>query len=409
MLVAATGVGAGDLVTASLAGSELGTSLLWAALLGGALKFALNEGLARWQLASGRTLLAGWTEHLGAPVRLAFLAYLVLWSFVVGGALVSACGVAGQALLPFDDAHLGRIAWGVAHALVGLALVRRGGLRSFERVMAACIALMTLTVFATALATRPDPGELVAGLVPHVPAGGAGWTLGVLGGVGGTVTLLGYGYWIAEHGRDDLLALRTCRVDLAVGYALTALFGAAMIVIGARLHLGGSGAGVALALADELSAVLGAPGRWIFLLGFWSAVASSLLGVLQVVPYLFADTLRGAGAPRSRRIDASGDALAREPCARDLSRTRVYRVSQVLLALAPLPLLLGTVRQVALVYAVAGALFMPFLAGTLLVMTNRPAWIGERGRSGRLANGALLLTLLLFLWQAAAELLARLG
>ena len=65
ILVAATGVGAGDLVTASLAGSEVGLVLLWAAVLGALLKWALNEGLARWQMATGTTLLQGWVQKLG--------------------------------------------------------------------------------------------------------------------------------------------------------------------------------------------------------------------------------------------------------------------------------------------------------------------------------------------------------
>ena len=59
LLVAATGVGAGDLATASLSGSFLGTAILWAAVLGAFLKFVVTEGLARWQLATGDTLIEG--------------------------------------------------------------------------------------------------------------------------------------------------------------------------------------------------------------------------------------------------------------------------------------------------------------------------------------------------------------
>ena len=53
ILVAATGVGAGDLLTAGLAGSRHGLTLLWAAWVGAILKWFLNEGIARWQLATG--------------------------------------------------------------------------------------------------------------------------------------------------------------------------------------------------------------------------------------------------------------------------------------------------------------------------------------------------------------------
>ena len=50
----------------------------------------VGEGLARWQLATGTTLLEGWVERLGRWVSWYFLAYLVLWSFIVGGALIGA-------------------------------------------------------------------------------------------------------------------------------------------------------------------------------------------------------------------------------------------------------------------------------------------------------------------------------
>ena len=59
LLVAATGIGAGDLATASFTGSILGTAVLWAAVVGAFLKYVVTEGLARWQLATGDTLLEG--------------------------------------------------------------------------------------------------------------------------------------------------------------------------------------------------------------------------------------------------------------------------------------------------------------------------------------------------------------
>jgi len=43
ILVAATGVGAGDLLTAALGGSDVGMGILWAAAAGALLKGFLNE------------------------------------------------------------------------------------------------------------------------------------------------------------------------------------------------------------------------------------------------------------------------------------------------------------------------------------------------------------------------------
>jgi len=78
LLLASTGVGAGDLATAAFTGNKLGLAILWAVLLGAFLKFVLNEGLTRWQLVTGQTLLEGAVRRLGRPVQYIFMPYLLL-------------------------------------------------------------------------------------------------------------------------------------------------------------------------------------------------------------------------------------------------------------------------------------------------------------------------------------------
>jgi Mn2+/Fe2+ NRAMP family transporter len=382
ILVAATGVGAGDLLTASLAGAKSGLTLVWAAVVGCVLKWSLNEGIARWQMATGTTLLEGWSARLGTWVRWVFLVYFLLWSLMVGGALISACGVAGAGLFPIGDAATSRVVWGIVHTLLGLGLVLIGGFRLFERAMSVCIAAMFVGVLVTAVLLRPDWGAVAGSLLaPRLSGDDLPWALGVLGGVGGTVTLLSYGYWIREAGRSGMQGLRTSRLDLAVAYGATGLFGMAMILIGSRIQVSGSGANVAIKLAEQLELAMGPSGRWLFLVGFWGAVFSSLLGVWQSAPYLFADFLR---------IHRG------EPAPADLSRTRPYRLYLVAIAVVPIVLLFLTVTQVQLAYAVLGALFMPLLAVTLLLLNNRTAWVGAAFRNGWRINLVLVATVVLF-------------
>lgn len=397
ILVAATGIGAGDLLTASLGGSTVGVALLWAAPVGAALKWLLNEGIARWQLATGTTLLEGWTR-LGSWIRWLFLAYFLGWSFFTGGALISACGVGGTALLPLsEDPEASKRIWGVLHSVAGLVLVWVGGFSLFRRLMSVCIGLMVVTVAATALLSKPDWGAAVRGLVPSFPPGGTGWVLGLLGGIGGTVTLLNYGYWLREEGAVGAQRLRDSQVDLGVGYAMTALFGMAMVLIGSTVSLEGSGVRVAPLLAERLEAVTGPAGRWVFLTGFWGAVFSSMLGVWQGVPYLFADFLRlHRGQGRAGEVD--------------LKATRAYRVYLVALALVPLPMLWVSVQRAQLAYAVLGSLFIPLLALTLLLLNNRREWVGPL-RSGWLINAVLVGALLFFAavgYQEAVDVIRRL-
>ena len=90
LLVAATGVGAGDLATGAFTGSKLGVAILWAVVLGAFLKYLVNEGLARYQLVTDATLLEGAVQTFGRPLNYAFAVYLLLWSLFVGSALMSA-------------------------------------------------------------------------------------------------------------------------------------------------------------------------------------------------------------------------------------------------------------------------------------------------------------------------------
>jgi Mn2+/Fe2+ NRAMP family transporter len=395
LVVAATGVGAGDLITASLAGSEIGLAILWAALAGAILKWVLNEGIARWQMATSTTLLEGWVAHLGGLVHWTFFAYFLIWSYAVAGALINACGVAGAGLLPVGDPGTSRIIWGIIHSAVGLALVWAGGFRAFQYIMSFLVALMVGAVLLTVILISPDWTAVAKGLfVPGIPRGATGWMLAVLGGVGGTVTLLCYSYWIRERGRSGREGVRKSRFDLSVAYALTAFFGVAMVIIGSRIRVEGRGDTVALILADQLARALGPSGRWVFLLGFWGAVFSSLLGVWQGVPYMFADLVH------LRRKAPHEDITAV-----DLGRTQEYRFYLLALAVVPMTLLWFKVQEVQLVYGIVGAFFMPFVAVTLLVLNNRVRLVGREFRNGWLVNFLLGVTLAFFAYVGIREIL----
>ena len=82
------------------------------------MKFALNEGLARWQLATGTTLLEGWVHRLPRIISIYFFIYLLLWTFVVAGALIAATGLAAHAIYP----GLSVEQWGTTHSLLALVL-----------------------------------------------------------------------------------------------------------------------------------------------------------------------------------------------------------------------------------------------------------------------------------------------
>jgi Mn2+/Fe2+ NRAMP family transporter len=392
LLIAATGVGAGDLATAGLAGARLGTAILWAVLLGAVMKYVLTEGIARWQVASGQTLVAGVGTHLGRWVLWAFLLYLIPWTWAVGGALISAAGAATQAMVPLPlGATAGKIVWGTVWSLACLALVWRGGFRVFERCMAVGILIMVAVVVLTAVLVDVDATSVATGLIkPTIPdvEGGRAWTIGLVGGVGGTVTMLCYGYWLSQQGRRNESDIRLCRIDLIAGYLMTTVFGVAMVVIASGIpSQDGSGVVLLTSIADALGAELGAWSRWAFLFGGWAAIVSSMLGVWQSVPMIFADVIRGG--------------MGRPPLSPDtLERTTVARWCLIGIALAPI--LQATMRfeTVQLLYTVTGAYFLPLLAVVLLLMLRR-SWCGQLA-STWLGRAVMAAVLGFFVWVAVA-------
>ncbi len=382
ILVAATGVGAGDLIAAAVAGREYGLVVLWVVILGAACKWLLNEGIARWQLATGTSLIAGWARNLPAWVSWYFGGYLIVWGFLVGGALGSACGVAIKALMPTLPGGVG--VWAVVHALVGLALVRWGNFKLFERLMQVLIAIMFVVVVYCGFQLVPSWSEVLSGLLwPTVPAGGFWLVLGLMGGVGGSATLLCYGYWMRERQWHGQAVLRRAQWDLALAYSLTAVFGVAMVVLAAGAQPGdGSGTALVVGLAERLKDILGPWGQMVFLVGFWCAVFSSLLGVWQGVPYLFEDWWK------NRRVTESS--------VEKRGQSRGYRGFLWFLAVPPLILqVMDRPLLVVVLYAIAGAFFMPMLAATLLMLNGGKQRLGQL-RNPWSINMGLVVCLLLF-------------
>jgi Mn2+/Fe2+ NRAMP family transporter len=390
ILVAATGIGAGDLATAAFAGSKLGVAVLWAVFVGAFFKFVLNEGLTRWQLATGSTLLEGAMSHLGRSAKYVFLFYLLIWSFFVAAALMSACGVAAQAIFPLlPDPSASKIVYGIVFSIIGVVLVRLGGYRAFDKVMKVSIGLMFITVIVTAIILQPRLGQLISGIflptIPKVNGEGLAWTVALMGGVGGTVTILCYGYWIREEGRFGDNDLHNSRLDLAIAYAITAFFGLAMVVIGNTVEIEGGGASLITQLAEKLVDKLGIPGKWIFLVGAFGAIFSSLLGVWQSIPYLFADLwgqLSGDHTSRQQKVDTN-------------SKTYCF----YLYGLASIPMIglwIGFANMQKF-YAVVGALFIPILALVLLLLNGRVKIIGIKYKNHPFTSVILVVILLFFL------------
>lgn len=364
-------------------------AVLWAVPAGVLLKWTLTEGIARWQMATGTTLLEGWVTRLGGWIQWVFFPYLLLFSLVTSAMLASACGVAGAALWPLGDLQTSRVVWATVHSLAALGLVWFGGYALLKRLLAVCVGAMFGTVVLTAILLAPDWRAVAGGFVPSMPAAGSAWVIGLMGAIGGTMALISYGYWIREERRTGMTGLRACRADLLLSYAVIGVFGVAVVIIGSRVQTRGQGTALALLLADQLGISLGPAGRWLFLVGFWAAVFSAMLGVWQSLPYLFTDFLALRGG---------------RPADGDVERSRPYRAYVIGMATVPLLLVRWPVEQLQLAFGLTGAMLLPLLALTLLLMNNREEWVGREFRAGVVLNVVLVSALVFFMAAGGREI-----
>ncbi|MBX9575414.1 MAG: Nramp family divalent metal transporter [Caulobacteraceae bacterium] len=398
IVVAATGVGAGDLVATLIAGARYGEALLWAAVAGTILKIALAEGVGRFTLTSGRTMFEGWSGLPGPRLGRVnwagayFGIYVVVWGFVYGAAAMTASALPLTALFPMLDLKT----WGMVMGVTGLALVMVGGYGLFEKIMATLVGVMFVTVVGLALIVAPDVPRLLTGLWPTLPGGSGFYVLGLIGGVGGTITMAAYGYWLAAKGWRGPEFVRVMRIDNRIAYAMTGLFVVAMLVVGAELlHASGtalqSGDRGLLDLGGVLEDRFGRPVAVAFLIGFWATAFSSLIGVWQGVSLMFADFV----AHLTGRHDDS---------ALQGARSRPFRAYAIWLTFPPMALLfIDRPFGLIVAYGVLGSLFMPFLAGTLLWLLNSSRTPYE-WRSGWISNGLLSVSAILFAVLAAKEI-----
>lgn len=397
LVVAAAGIGSGDVVSATVGGANYGVVLLWCIAVGAFFKFVLSEGIARWQLATGTTVVEGWADHLPAWVSTYFGLYLIVWTIAVSAALTNATG------LGIANLSGGRVSqpWGaVLHSLVGCGFVLLGGYAGFEKLMKVLVGVMAFSILVCAVLTFRDPVGTLEGLVfPIVPAGSGRQVLSIIGGVGGSITILSYNYWMREERLEGPAYLRYVRGDVAIAYLFTAIFGMSIMLIanqaffitGVRI----TDAQAVSKMADMLGEILGGFGVYAYSIGFWAAVFASLLGVWQSIPYLYADfwaiVTRQSAATRAEAVKVT---------------STPYRLALLFITVAPLPFaFLGRPIQVIVTYTIVGSLFIPFVAATLLYLNNRVRWSSTVPRNHWTTNVVLLLILALFIVVGAQEVM----
>ena len=216
------------------------------------MKFAITEGGARWQLATGTTLVEGLAQPSSPrSCLLAFFVYFVIWSYAVSSALVAASALVPTAVFPSVPLW----AWGLLHALAAFAMVYYGRYKRFLSIIKWFIGLKFGAIVATVLLILFWSGADWSRAGASQPLS-TSYMLSLIGGVGGTVTLLSYGYWMREEGWSGRERIASARGDLLVSFSLVMIFCLSMIFLATQISWEGQildeGPRLCLLLADRI-------------------------------------------------------------------------------------------------------------------------------------------------------------
>ncbi len=396
-----TWLGAGDIVTAAVAGANYGYSLIWAMVLALLMRYLFVAAMARYQLCNpyGRSVLDGL-----AALHPAYPPFL-LGAVVVTGVMANAYMLSGLGEISRELVGAGATAlWSALWAGVTLSLVLQRAYRRIEQVFKLLLALLSLSLLGSALWVGPDPVGLVRSLVTlELPPRSGAYdsmfvAMSMVGAVGGSLTNLTYPYFLAERGWSTPGHLPLQRRDFRLAVLVMITLNLSVWTLGAELV---RSTGTPISGLPELGAllaqVLGPAGRWLFYLGLFAAVLTSLVGLTLGFAHLGSHAwLRWRHGEAATRGDRRGHPA--------------FRAVTLWLVLAPLAAaLFGAADFVALTLftSTVFVLLIPALAGGLWRLAASPLHIGpqhaNRGWENLVMGGLFVLAL----WgagQAAASI-----
>ncbi|WP_159231553.1 Nramp family divalent metal transporter [Mycolicibacterium vanbaalenii] len=374
LLWAMSAVGSGSVLFTPRVGSEYGYELLWLLWGVAVLMWVMIREAGRFAVATGRTLLDGFST-LPGPRNWALWVVLLpqLVAAVAGvGGLSALVGSAFASVLPG-----GLILWSLLLLLITTTVVVSGGYPAVSRVaLVLALVLVAITVVAAAWVFQAD-GDPLAGVVPGVPSDlSVPFILPWVGTIlAGSMGIVWFSYWTARRGYGGGMTStegqadtgspesaegRTARLrswfgtlsnTAAVGVLTGTVIITAFLVLGAELlapaGIVPSGIDVADDLMLLLSEVWGTVGHWLMFTAIVVALGGSVLANQDGWSRAFADITMLLSGRAGRNAAAGGGEKA------DISWTeRVTRWR---------PESMGTARALKILFAVTFTSLIPAL------------------------------------------------
>ncbi|MEE3371144.1 MAG: Nramp family divalent metal transporter [Planctomycetota bacterium] len=281
LVVVLTWLGAGDIVDMGVAGGNYGYALMWVLVLAVVMRFLFVSLIAKYQLCNprGEGVLDGLARLHPGYAPLLFVAAIVM-GHVYGSYMTVGVGEACRNVTGWGEVWMWALFWnGLA-----LVLVIRPQYQVIETLFKIFLAVLSVSLLGTALWVGPEPAAILQGFyrleMPEQAGRFDPLLVGtaMLGAIGGSLMNFVYPYFLDAKGWRGPKFRRLQMYDFLLAVAVMIVLNLAIWTLGAKLLWPDHSIEKMDDLPRLLSEVLGPSGRWLFYIGIFSAIYTSLIG-----------------------------------------------------------------------------------------------------------------------------------
>lgn len=304
-------IGTGSVTTMASAGSRYSMSLFWLLVLSCAFTWIMIVAYGKFTAVSGQTAMWAYRQHL--PLGSALAAYTI-----VGMSLGAMAGIAGVMAIVADMIHewtavlfgfgFSRLWTAVVILSICYFLLWFGKYPMFEKFLVVLVVVMGVSFSLSLFMVIPEPGTVLAGLVPGVPDEENAFLImsAIAGTTSGALLFVMRSLLVAEKGWS-VKDLRHKNIDAAVSVVLMLLIsGAIMACAAGTLYRMGVPVERAVDMVATLEPIAGRFAMSVFVTGIIGAGVSSIFPVAVVLPWLISDFRNTSRDPRSAMFRALG-------------------------------------------------------------------------------------------------------
>lgn len=269
-------IGPGSVTLMSKTGSLYGYSMLWLALLSGALMAGFLALFMRFGIYSDETFLGLTAKRIGRwyAVLCGISLFSVDATFQFGNCL----GVTAAMATLFEDVE--ELVWPVAFTVLAIAFLFtfKRIYRIIEKLMAFLLVMMLIAFLSNLVWARPSIPDALKGLsIPTIPQGVDWVTIGGLVATTFCIVVAFFQSYLVKAkgwGENDFGSGVTDTVSASVIFTL---IGCIIMMTAAAVLYGKGTVDSAEAMAVQLEGIFGPYAKIIFCLGFWAAAFSSFI------------------------------------------------------------------------------------------------------------------------------------